>query len=108
MIQIMKDGKVVARSKNLRGIYDYRRKQRARIEFYQIEGTKLHVRFIDKATVDTEFADASVLLDWVSKCRLFRSAEFKIIGAPPGPTLSIGVNTDFYPMDVIRIDGRKV
>lgn len=99
MIQIIKDGKVVARSKNLRGIYDYNR-NKSHVVFYRMKGKELYVRFNDGAEVTTNFACERVLQAWLLKTRMFRYARFKMITEPEEVPVAIGgVAVSVYPVE---------
>lgn len=100
MLQIIKDGKVVARSKNLRGIYDYNR-NKSHVVFYRQKGKELYVRFNDGAEVTTQFADASVLRDWLLKTRMFWHAQFRFVSEPEEtPVFVDGVNVSVFPVEI--------
>ena len=65
MVQIIKNGKVVMKSKDLAAILRYQRKPGIYIEHYRQSGKTLHITFSDGATCTTRFADARVLSGWI-------------------------------------------
>jgi hypothetical protein len=68
MIEITKQGKVVSRSRNLRGLLDYARKSFVRhVTAYKTQGggAWLAVYFDDGSWCPAEFADYSVCCRWL-------------------------------------------
>lgn len=68
-VEIIKNGKVVARSQNLRGVISYARKHL--VENVSIHQGKngdgqYHITFSDGAAVQGRFAAYSILLDWIT------------------------------------------
>lgn len=69
-VQIIKDGKVVCATRNLRGILEYARRQRigrqTLLAQVGADAKTLRVAFPDEATCVTEFASAAVLEKWIA------------------------------------------
>lgn len=68
-VEIIKNGKTVARSKNLRGVITYAGKhliENVSIHQKTNGGGQYHITFSNGAAVEGNFADYSVLLDWIS------------------------------------------
>jgi len=66
-IKVMKNGKEVASSKNLEVIMRYQRGWRSPyIKSMTQRGYTLYVKYSDGASVKTDFADPSVLKDWIA------------------------------------------
>ena len=70
-IEIRKDGGVVSRSRNLRGILDYGRKHGVAkaLVLNAPEGALVRLAFEDGAFCYTEFADYSVAVGWINARR---------------------------------------
>lgn len=67
-LQIIRQGKVESDSRNLRGLMDYARRntiQRVTLEMTEDYGALFHVRFVNGATLNTEFAGWDVAQRWV-------------------------------------------
>lgn len=83
MANIEKAGRIVARSKNLRGVLDYgRRWGVARLELIELpEGAgSLRVIFKDGATTRENFASWGVLRAWVNARRSWAGAALFVNG----------------------------
>jgi len=70
-VEIRYRGEIIHRSKNLRGILDHARRYRlSGIHTLQQKDKTLFVVFADGATCRTQFADPTVLRDWIDgRCK---------------------------------------
>ena len=72
MIEIVRNGKVVSRSKNLRGILDYARKSAPQwiIKSKSVkDGGNLRILYNDGAVAHASFASYFIMLDWIEARR---------------------------------------
>jgi hypothetical protein len=67
-------GQVVAVSKNLAVINNYRRRAKTEAHTVVVDDRKLFIKFRDGATFNTVFGDASVLRDFVRSSMIGRHA----------------------------------
>lgn len=69
MIEIIRNGRTVAKSRNLRGILDYARKspvRKATVSCYNRERTgNVYILFEDGSECRTEFAGYIVAVEWI-------------------------------------------
>ena len=65
------EGRVIRRSKNLRGIRDYP----CYVERVDMWGAQLGVTWLNGAFTIVNFADANMLRQWVGRRRMFSSAK---------------------------------
>lgn len=68
-IEIKKDSRIVARSRNLRGLLDYARRKNIWVICVAIwktdQGAMLDFTYSDKAMARVDFADFAVARDWI-------------------------------------------
>lgn len=76
---ILKDDRVVSRSRNLRGILDYHTKVGVKNAVAWESDKSLEVEFYDGAYTRVEFADFSVLVSWLMARRSWNGRSVKYI-----------------------------
>jgi hypothetical protein len=92
--QIEKNGQIVKRSRNLRGIVDYSRVSvPARVELIPVgkSSGSLRVIFADGASTRVNFASYSIMVDWVRNRRCMRHANIKYYGGNMGYLTKPGI-----------------
>lgn len=79
-VEIIRQGKVIHRSRNLRGLLDYARRNSVQaVSINRLpEGAMLIVRFFNGATCSTAFADCSVCIGWIKARRSWDIAAIAI------------------------------
>lgn len=88
MVEIIKDAKVIRRSRNLRGLLDYPRHFSRYVRRVSIEphsnGGRLSVFYADGAFASADFASFSVLQGWLRSRRSWHGAELFVGTTPCG------------------------